>query len=120
MEARLQIIVDLSWPKGESVNSSINKSTYLGSKFDLTFPSVDHITEEAKCLGRGALLYKVDVSRAFRHVKVTLYEASGGLLMTLMITLEWAFLASRTSLSNFCSNRWNFWVSQLARRCWFP
>ena len=43
---------------------------YLGSQFDLNFPSVDHITEEAKRIGRGALLYKVDVSRAFHHVKV--------------------------------------------------
>ena len=70
MEARLRVIVILSWPKGESVNLSINKNIYFGSQFDLTFPSVDHITEEAKCLGRGALLYKVDVSSAFCHVKV--------------------------------------------------
>ena len=25
---------------------------------------------QPKCLGRGALLYKIDVSRVFRHVKV--------------------------------------------------
>ena len=34
------------------------------------FPTVDDVTNELKHLGRGALLYKVDVSRAFRHVKV--------------------------------------------------
>ena len=28
------------------------------------------MTSELKCLGHGALLYKIDVSRAFRHVKV--------------------------------------------------
>ena len=67
---RRRVIVDLSWPVGESVNAGIDKNMYLGSQFDLNFPSVDHITEEAKRIGRGALLYKVDVSRAFRHVKV--------------------------------------------------
>ena len=67
---RRHVIIDLSWPQGASVNSGINKNTYLESQFDLTFPSVDDITNEVKRLGRGALLYKVDVSRAFRHVKV--------------------------------------------------
>ena len=55
---------------GASVNSGINKNTYLDSQFDLTFPSVDGITNEVKLLGRGVILYKVDVSHAFRHVKV--------------------------------------------------
>ena len=67
---RRRVIVDLSWPQGASVNAGIDKSTYLTSNFDLTFPTVDDITSELKRLGRGALLYKVDVSRAFRHVKV--------------------------------------------------
>ena len=64
-----RVIIDLSWPLGESVNAGIDKHTYLGSDFELTFPSIDDITNELKCLGRGALLYKVDVSHAFlRHV----------------------------------------------------
>ena len=33
------------------------------------FPTVADITSELKRLGRGALLYKIDVSRTFRHVK---------------------------------------------------
>ena len=45
-----------------SVNSGIDKDTYLDSPFTLTFPTVDHITFELKRLGRGALLYKIDVS----------------------------------------------------------
>ena len=31
---------------------------------------MDDITGQLKCLGRGALLYNIDISRAFRHVKV--------------------------------------------------
>ena len=67
---RRRVIVDLSWPQGALVNAGIDKLTYLDSEFDLTFPTVDDITTELKQLGRGALLYKVDISRAFRHVKV--------------------------------------------------
>ena len=67
---RRRVIIDLSWPHGASVNSGIDKDTYLDSAFTLTFPTVDHITSELKRLGRGALLYKIDVSRAFRHVRI--------------------------------------------------
>ena len=67
---RRRVIIDLSWPVGALVNAGIDKNTYLGSEFELTFPSVDDITNALKQLGKGAFLYKVDVSRAFRHVKV--------------------------------------------------
>ena len=52
---------------GASVNSGIEKHTYLDAPF--TFPT-DDITSELKHLGNGALLYKIDVSNAFRHIKV--------------------------------------------------
>ena len=67
---RRRVIVDLSWPHGASVNVGIDKASYLNSAFELTFPTVDDITSELKRLGCGAHIYKVDVSRAFRHVKV--------------------------------------------------
>ena len=41
-----------------------------GTDFNLTFPTVDNITDMLKCLGKGAHLYKIDVSRAFRHIKM--------------------------------------------------
>ena len=63
-------IMDLSWPQGVSVNFGTDRDTYLGSPFTLTFPTVDHNTSELKHLGRGALLYKIDVSRAFHHVHI--------------------------------------------------
>ena len=53
-----------------SVNVGIDKDTYLGSQFDLHFPSVDDITHELTRVGKGALLYKVNVSRAFRYIKI--------------------------------------------------
>ena len=63
-------IMDLSWPKGFSVNDAIHKCKYLDSYFSLQYPSVHHIIEEVKNIGPGALLYKVDISRAFRHIRI--------------------------------------------------
>ena len=65
-----RVIIDLSWPLGGSVNSGIDKESYMGTEFALVLPTVDHITDQLKVLGRGAHLYKIDISRAFRHIKV--------------------------------------------------
>ena len=65
-----RVIVDLSWPKHASVNTGVDKDSYLGTDFTLTFPMVDDITKEVKSLGKAFHLYKVDISRAFRHVKI--------------------------------------------------
>ena len=68
-EAR-HVIMDLSWPTGYSVNDGVDKDSYLESNFSLTFPTVDHLTDEMVKIGRGAHIFKVDVSRTFRHFKV--------------------------------------------------
>ena len=65
-----QAIVYLSYPQGESLNASIDVETYPGSKFCITLPSVDYITNKVKQLGQGSILYKVDISRTFRQVPI--------------------------------------------------
>ena len=65
-----RVIIDLSWPPENSVNAGIHKDSYLGTDFSLTFPTVDHITDALKKIGRGAHLFKIDINRAFRHVKI--------------------------------------------------
>ena len=65
-----RVIVDLSWPKGFSVNTGVNKDSYLGTDFVLSLPTIDHITSCIKASGPGTHLYKIDISRAFRHVKI--------------------------------------------------
>ena len=62
--------LNLSWPKGFSVNDAIHKCKYLDSYFTLQDPSIDHIIEKIKNIGHGALLYKVDISRAFIHIRI--------------------------------------------------
>ena len=65
-----RVIVDLSWPKGDSVNDYVDSDKYMGTEFKLTFPSIDDITAQVIRLGRGCLLYKADISRAFRHINI--------------------------------------------------
>ena len=64
--------MDLSWPKGASVNDAIHKYKHLDTYFYLQYPSVDNILPKIKDFGQGALLYKVDISRAFHHICIDL------------------------------------------------
>ena len=63
-------IVDLSWPKSHSVIAGVARDEYLGSKFLLHYPSVDNIENKLIDLGTGSLMFKLDISRAFRQLKV--------------------------------------------------
>ena len=65
-----RVIVDLSWPLGQSVNAGIDEASYLGTDFQLKHPTIDHITDQLKALGRGCHLYKIDILRAFRYIRV--------------------------------------------------
>ena len=63
-------IVDLSWPHGLSVNAGVAKNKYLVTYFELRYPSVDNIGQTVEEVGPSALMFKVDISRAFRHLKI--------------------------------------------------
>ena len=63
-------IVDLSWPHGYLVNDGVTKNRYLQSYYYLSYLSIDNVVDRLKKLGPGALLYKVDISRAFRHLRM--------------------------------------------------
>ena len=65
-----RVIIDLSYPKGQSINAGISKDTYLGTPFILTLPTIDTVTSAVKRWGRGCHIYKLDISRAFRHIKL--------------------------------------------------
>ena len=65
-----RVIVDLSWPHGNSVNDAVQSDSYEGVEFLLTLPTIDHITNAVKKFGRNSFIAKIDVSRAFRHVPI--------------------------------------------------
>ena len=69
-----RVIIELSFPQGQSVNAGIPRDQYLTTPFVFKLPTVDTIIDQVKALGRGCKLYKVDISRAFRHVKLDPFE----------------------------------------------
>ena len=52
------------------MNDGVSKEKYLGTAYTLHYPSVDNITAALRHLGPGAKLFKIDISRAFRHLRV--------------------------------------------------
>ena len=65
-----RVILDLSFPQGKSVNDAVQKDIYLNTYFELNYPSVDAVVNRLKLLGTEALLYKIDISQAFRHLRI--------------------------------------------------
>jgi len=64
-----RIIVDLSYPKGKGLNFYATEH-YDGIDFELNYPSVDVIAKRVTDLGPKALLYKIDLRRAFRNLSI--------------------------------------------------
>ncbi len=65
-----RVIVDLSYPQGKSVNDAIDKLIYEGEEVDLQYPSVDDLAAAIQLHGKGCLIYKRDLSRAYRQIPV--------------------------------------------------
>ena len=65
-----RVIVDLSWPCRRSVNDGIPGNSFFGDPVDLTYPIIDDIVDAVVSLGRGCLLYKRDLRKAYRQFPV--------------------------------------------------
>ena len=64
-----RVILDLSF--GDfSVNRATNKERYDGSPFTLKLPRLEALIPTLVALGKDARLLKVDISRAFRNVRI--------------------------------------------------
>ena len=64
-----QVIVDLSMPQGASVNSGVPKNSLDGAPFKLRLPNPATLANKNLEYRRGCLLYKVDLSRAYRQLR---------------------------------------------------
>ena len=64
------VIIDLSWPLGASVNHFSPETEYLGTFYKLKLPTVDDFVERLVHLGKGCMMYKIDLARAFRQLPV--------------------------------------------------
>ena len=69
-----RVIADLSMPQGTSVNSGIPKNSLDGAPFKLRLPNPATMANKILEYGRGCLLYKVDLSRAYRQLRTDLLD----------------------------------------------
>lgn len=63
--SKWRLILDLSHPKGSSVNDGITRSIC-----SLSYMKVEDVVNHILHVGRGAMLAKIDIENAFRHVPV--------------------------------------------------
>ena len=64
-----RVIVDMSHPRGASVNSGIPRREYMGVPHTYSLPAVSSVGDEIRLAGSGTFLWSVDVSRAYRQLR---------------------------------------------------
>lgn len=69
-EGRRRVIIDLSFPEGEGVNAGILKNIYEGEPLQYTLPTVLDMCTEIARAGRGSWLWKCDLERAYRQLRI--------------------------------------------------
>lgn len=67
---KLRTILDLSFPTETSVNSGIVKGDYCDYSLELKYPSIDNLVELIHRSEKPCVLWKADLSRAFRQIYV--------------------------------------------------
>ena len=65
-----RLILDLSFPQGQSINDGIDKDLYLGEIDKLVLPSVDLLADQVMKLGKGCKLFKIDLVRGYRQINL--------------------------------------------------
>ena len=65
-----RVIIDLSWPRGLSVNDGISRTDYIDGPLTISLPTHDDMERAVVRAGRGAFMYKTDLSRGYRQLRV--------------------------------------------------
>ena len=65
-----RVIMDLSWPHGVSINDGIQMETYVDGPAHIRLPTVEYMEGRLLTLGRGAFMYKTDLARGYRQLRV--------------------------------------------------
>ena len=69
-----RVILNLSHPRGQSLNDAVDKLNFDARPFTLKFPSVDNIVERILQV-KDPLIFKINVARAFRNLRVDPVDA---------------------------------------------
>ena len=65
-----RVIMDLSWPDGAAVNDGVDQAAYIDGPATITLPTADFMVAKILELGPGAWLYKTDLARGYRQLRV--------------------------------------------------
>lgn len=65
-----RIIIDLTYPEGNGVNSGINIHSVLGKDISYKLPSIWDLVAHLQSLGPGAWIWVADLQRAYRQLRV--------------------------------------------------
>ena len=65
-----RIIVDLSWPPGDSVNSNIPFDSYEGRPAHMSLPTAEDLATAMLTASPTAHLFCIDLSRAYRQLRI--------------------------------------------------
>ena len=65
-----RVITDLSWPPGGSVNEGIVWDHYIDGPTTIRLPTVEFMENKLMELGAGAYMYKSDLARGYRQLRV--------------------------------------------------
>ena len=64
-----RVIIDLSYPEGQSVNAGVAKNFFQGAYTSYNLPTVHDLAQKIISLGPGTLLWKTDLERAYRQLR---------------------------------------------------
>ena len=111
-----RIMMHLSFPPEQSVNSGIPTNTYLGEPYRLCLPGVDALVTLIQAFRSGSLLFKKDLHRAYCQLPIILrdyhfmgYSWDNVMFLTLFLPLAFGQLPCHVSarlivsLTCFCS-----------------
>ena len=65
-----RVIMDLSWPPSASVNDAIQGDGYVDGLMTIRLPTVEYMEGRLLECGKGAYLYKTDLARGYRQLRV--------------------------------------------------
>ena len=82
-----RVIIDLSWPRGLSVNDGISRTDYIDGPLTISLPMPEDMERAVVREGRGSFLYKTDLSRGYRQLRVD--------------PLDWPYLSFRCASAHF-------------------
>lgn len=65
-----RVIVDLTYPEGYGVNDGIDIYNYYGQNISYTLPTLGDMVSRLQACGKGALVWKADLAKAYRQLRV--------------------------------------------------